>query len=208
MTQDSEVRRPAEGGATRGHRRPPRKVTRKSLENAALAYLGRFAATAKGLERVLMRRVERAARAGVSDAAEGAALVAAIVARYREAGLIDDAAFAEARAQSLFARGQSLRAIRLRLAQKGVGADDIELALARLAADEVGDAGTGSLDRAAARALARRRRLGPWRDGVRRGEMRERDLAALARAGFGYGIAREVIDGETGDDSEDDATGA
>ncbi|MFM2130671.1 MAG: hypothetical protein RL477_2217 [Pseudomonadota bacterium] len=179
----------------RAARRSPRKPTRRSLENAALAYLGRFAATARGLEQVLMRRVHRAARAGVADDGEGAALVSAIVARYREAGLIDDAAFAEARARSLFAHGVALRAIRLRLAQKGVGPAEIERALAALAEQE-GAGNARALEVEAARRLARRRRLGPWRDPARRGDMRERDLAALARAGFSYAIARAVVDGE------------
>ncbi len=180
-------------------RRAPRKPTRQSLENAALAYLGRFAASAKGLERVLMRRVDRAARAGIGDREEGAALIAAIIARYREAGLLNDAAFAEARARTLFERGQPLRAIRMKLAQKGVGTAEIEHALATLAANE-GNGNARTLDRDAAERLARRRRLGPWRDAARRKDMRERDLAALARAGFSYGIARDVIDGTDEDD--------
>ena len=49
--------------------------------------------------------------------------------------------------------------------------------------------------RQAAHALARRRKLGPYRPGER-SAYREKDLAALARAGFSFGIAREVIDGE------------
>jgi regulatory protein len=48
---------------------------------------------------------------------------------------------------------------------------------------------------AAARALARRRRLGPYRPGER-APYRDKDLAALARAGFRYDVARAVVDGE------------
>jgi regulatory protein len=48
---------------------------------------------------------------------------------------------------------------------------------------------------AAAHALARRRKLGPYRAGER-ASFRQKDLAALARAGFAFGIAREVIDGD------------
>ncbi|MHA1114431.1 MAG: regulatory protein RecX, partial [Alphaproteobacteria bacterium] len=49
-------------------------------------------------------------------------------------------------------------------------------------------------DLAAAIAYARRRRLGPWRVAAARAERRERDLAALARAGFNYDLARRVVD--------------
>jgi len=188
----------------RGARKPrrPRKVTRQSLENAALAYLGRFAATAHTLEAVLMRRVQRSARFHDTDPAEGAELVGAIIARYREAGLIDDAAFAEARAKTLFTRGTSLRAIALKLRQKGVGAADIEAALVRLADEVEGDSDRDTLNRQAARAYARRRRLGPWRTGPAREGVRERDLAALARAGFSYAIARDVIGALEDDDAD------
>jgi regulatory protein len=179
----------------------PRKVTRASLENAALAYLARFATTAKGLTEVLMRRVHRAAHHHGTDPAEGRALVDTIVVRYRDAGLIDDATFAQARARTLFARGVAVRAVVFRLRRKGVSDDDIAAAIAGLDPESGDSADTRALDRAAARTLARRRRLGPWRRGPAGEDARGRDLAALARAGFSYGIAREVIDGAADDDT-------
>lgn len=202
------TRREAEHGAKRPAgargRRAPRPITRGYLENVALAYLARFAATAKGLETVLMRRVTRSAAHHGTDPADGAALVRDLIARYRDAGLIDDAAFAEARARTLHQRGLPLRAIAFRLRRKGVGAGDIDRALARLA-EEAGLPDSPApdrvaLDTAAARAYARRRRLGPWRAPDRRADMRERDLAALARAGFSYRVARAAMD-ETPDDA-------
>lgn len=183
-------------------RRAPKRITRTYLENVALWYLGRFAATAKGLEQVLMCRVLRAARHHGSDPAEGAAMIADIIQRYREAGLLNDRAFAEARAKTLHERGLPVRAIALKLRQQGVAAGDIEAAIGTLAADRLSDAEAGqdgdihALDRDAAMTYARRRRIGPWRNNGKRAEMRERDLAAMARAGFSYGIAREIIDSD------------
>lgn len=168
-------------------RRPVRKATRQSLENAALHYLERFAASADSLRRVLMRRVERSARAHDTDREEGAAAVSAILERFREAGLLDDAAYAEGRIATLHRRGLSARGIRRQLAAKGVDRDTVEAALSGLAA-EMPDP-----DLAAAIAYARRRRLGPWR-GADRASRRDRDLAALARQGFAYDIALRVID--------------
>jgi regulatory protein len=50
---------------------------------------------------------------------------------------------------------------------------------------------------AAAAAYARRRRLGPFRRvPEERAERRQKDLAALARRGFGYGVAKQVIDAD------------
>lgn len=169
-------------------RRPPKKATARHLENVALWYLQRFAASADSLRRVLMRRVEKSARAHDTDRDEGAAFVEDIIARFRRSGLLDDRVYAEGRTLSLHRRGISTRGIRARLAAKGVGAEDIGAALAVLR-DQTADP-----DLAAAIAYARRRRIGPYRTRGDREEMRERDLAALARQGFGYDIARRVIE--------------
>lgn len=169
-------------------RRPPKKATARHLENVALWYLQRFAASADSLRRVLMRRVEKSARAHDTGRNEGAAFVEDILMRFRRSGLLDDRVYAEGRTRNLNRRGISTQGIRARLAAKGVGADDIAVALAMLH-DE-----TAEPDLAAAIAYARRRRIGPWRIRDDREERRERDLAALARQGFGYDIARRVID--------------
>jgi regulatory protein len=169
-------------------RKAPRKATPKSLENAALYYLERFASSAENLRRVLLRRVERSARAHATDREEGAAAVDDIVRRFVASGILDDRAYSAARAGTLHRRGASARKIRATLMQKGVASDDIEAALATLR-DEADDP-----ELAAAVTLARRRRLGPYRPEGDREARREKDLAALARAGFGYDIARQVIE--------------
>lgn len=180
-------------------RRTPRRATPKSLENAGLHHLARFASSAENLRRVLMRRVERSARAHGTDIEEGAAAVAEIVARLAASGLIDDAAYAQGRALSLFRRGASQRKIRSSLAQKNVGAEDIEAALASLTSL------SGDPELAAALTLARRRRLGPYGAPGDRDDRRRKDLAVLARAGFGYRIARRVIEARSADDLEEEA---
>ena len=91
--------------------KPPRKATRQSLENAALHYLERFAASADALRRVLMRRVERSAQAHDTDRAEGAAMVDAILERFRQSGLLNDAVYAEGRTATLHRRGASARGV-------------------------------------------------------------------------------------------------
>ena len=180
--------------ANRKPRRPvPRKATPRHLENAALWYLARFQATAQSLERILMRRVARSARHHGTDAEQGRALVGELIDRYRRAGLLDDAAYARARARTLHERGLSARAIRARLKAKGVLEADIEAAFASLSETFGAD---GDFDLGAARRYARRRRLGPWRRTRERQGRREKDLAALARAGFSYRVAKAVIDGE------------
>ena len=174
-----------------------RKITERSIENGALFYLQRFATSAANLRRVLMRKVRRSAHAHGADGddpliADGAAIVERVIGRFIEAGLLDDRTYAEGRAASLHRRGMSARRIRQQLQQKGVGAEAAEHALAALAAETAG--GPAALDLAAAVNLARRRRLGPFRAPSDRPRLREKDLAALARAGFGYPLAVLVID--------------
>lgn len=171
--------------------RQPRRISKNSLENAALHYLERFSSSAENLRRVLLRRVERAVRVHGDDPEEGRALVADLVARYQTSGLLDDRLYAEAKASSLLRRGRSQRAIRQNLAGRGVDAEIIDQALDTLVED-----GGAELDHSAALALARRRRLGPFRPAESRAAHRDRDLAALGRAGFSWEVARVVIDGD------------
>jgi regulatory protein len=168
--------------------RTPKRITRAYLEHAALAYLERFSSSAENLRRVLMRKVERSCRHHDEDPSAFAGLVGEVVERCARNGLVDDRRYAEGRIASLRRRGGSTRAIAARLGRKGVERDVIEAALAA----------EGTDDEAAAQAFARRRRLGPYRTGDR-AAYREKDLAALARAGFAYATARAVVDGTAED---------
>ncbi|MBW2275273.1 MAG: RecX family transcriptional regulator, partial [Deltaproteobacteria bacterium] len=99
-------------------------------------------------------------------------------------GLVDDRAFALSLCKRLRRRGSSARRIRAGLIGRGVS-DEL--------ADEVLGCEAGETpDLVAACRYARRRRLGPYR-GV---ERHERDLAALARAGFSRDIADRVLGAE------------
>ena len=87
------------------------------------------------------------------------------------------------------------------LQRKGVARSDITAALAELEAE------FDNSELVAAYNYARRRRLGPYRAEDSRDEYRERELAALARAGFGFDTARRVIDAPTVEDLEAAALG-
>ncbi len=180
-------------------RRHPRPATAARLEKAALAHLDRYATSAANLRNVLMRRVERSVRLHDSDRCEAAAWVDAIIAKLLERRLLDDAAYARARANSLHRSGASRRKTAGMLRQKGVAQSDIAAALATIEAEYADSELT------AACRYARRRRLGPYRLPETRDGRRERDLAALARTGFGYDTARRVIDAGSAQDLEAEA---
>src|SRR5437660_2283668 len=161
-----------------------RAIAPAMLEKWALAYLERFASSAENLRRVLRRRVRRRVRDDDETVRAADALIDALVIRYRDSGLIDDAAYAAGRARARLTRGQSLRRIAAGLMAKGVGAEDRAAALQALRET------APDPDLAAACAFARRRRLGPFRRGQ---ADPARELAAFARAGFARREAEAVL---------------
>jgi regulatory protein len=173
----------------------PKKVTPDYLERAALFYLERYSSSAENLRRVLDRKLRRSIQEhGVPDAAEGAAWIAALLARLQHNNLLNDRAFAESRVRRLYAEGKALGRIRQTLAAKGVAKVDIEAALERLQ-DE---AHTPISDLPAAATFARKRKLGPYRsDPAERAAMRQKDLGALARRGFSQAVAMKVLNAES-----------
>ena len=167
-----------------------RRLSARSLENSALFYLRRYAATVKGLRRVLLRKVDRALKVhpGV-ERVQAVQWVDELLARFEKNGYLDDRRFAEVRAGSLQRRGASVRLIQVRLRAKGVSPELIAQSVRGLAEEG------RPPDWVAAVAYARRRRLGPFRkkplDG-RPGRMKE--LASFARAGFGFALAAKIVD--------------
>jgi regulatory protein len=151
------------------------------LERWAFDYLARYASSAENLRRVLMRRVRRRAPDAVPVAAP---LIEALLMRFSESGLLDDVAYAVARAEALHRRGESLRAMRARLSAKGVQSSVVEEVVSALIST------SPEPDLAAACAFARRRRLGPFR---RSAADHTRELRAFARAGFSRRIAKAVL---------------
>ena len=130
--------------------------------------------------------------------------IEAVVAACLRVGHVEDARYAEMKAETLRRRGLSRRMILARLADKGIAPETARAALdgvdaeALPRAEEDGaaldHATSDDADKAAARAFARRRRLGPYRRGGRDEARRERDMAALARGGFTFETARTIVD--------------
>jgi regulatory protein len=157
-----------------------------ALHDAALAYLARYAATEAGLRRVLDRRVERwgrAANGSDDDVAAAKRAAGEVVARLAAAGAVSDSTFAESRARSLARAGRSRRAIAAALAAKGVAT---ETARRVLPSEET--------ELVSALALARRRRIGPFRAGGPPDDAgRRRELGVLARVGFPQSVALRAL---------------
>jgi regulatory protein len=155
-----------------------------ALRQAALNHLARYGTTQAGLLRVLTRRIQRWARAAEAPGESVTAAVAAaraVVAQLTAIGALDDARFAESRVRSLQRAGRSRRAISAHLQAKGVPAE-----LAAVPEDPAAEL-------AAALLYARRRRIGPFRPEPDP-DLRPRDLARMARAGFTAAAANQALD--------------
>ncbi|HEY8564401.1 MAG TPA: regulatory protein RecX [Beijerinckiaceae bacterium] len=176
-------------GGEKQERRPPRPVTAAYLDRAALAYLERYASSAENLRRVLRRKVDLRCRLRGEEADEHYPLIDEAVAKALRIGLIDDRRYAEARVSTLRRRGGSARAIASKLQAKGVERETVAAALAEEETDEA----------QAAEAFARRRKLGRYRPGDP-APYRDKDLGALARAGFSFDVARRVLDRDPDED--------
>lgn len=158
-------------------RRPPPPLDRASLEALALRYVEKFATTRGKLSAYLVRKVRERGWEGP------AADPQAIAARMASLGYVDDRAFAEAKARSLVRRGYGTRRVAEALRAAHVEADD--------AAPVVEEAAEHAF--VAALAFAKRRRFGPFATAAPDDRVRERQIAAMIRAGHEFSLARRII---------------
>ena len=162
-------------------RRPPRPLDAPRLEELALAYVARFATSAAKLEGYLARKLRERGWEG-----EGPAPVAALVERFVRAGYVDDLAFARAKSGSLLRRGYGQR--RIGQALHAAGIDEQVRDEVRVGPAE---------ERRAALAMARKRGFGPFGRSEPDRAMREKQIAAMLRAGHRLDSARELVNAAT-----------
>lgn len=158
-------------------RRNPRPLDAARLEELALSYVARFATSAAKVDGYLRRKLRERGWEGTGDPP-----VTALVERFVAAGYIDDAAYARAKSGSLLRRGYGQRRVAQALGAAGI-AEEVR-------AEVAPDAAAG---RRAALTLARKRRLGPFGAGAADRAAREKQIAAMLRAGHPLDSAREMV---------------
>ena len=152
------------------------------LEELALAYVARFATSAGKLGQYLKRKLhERGWEAQDDSGAQPD--IAALIERFVDVGYIDDAGFARGRASGLRRRGYGDRRVEQTLRGAGI-AEEVR-------ASVQGDEGAS---RRAALILARKRGFGPF--GAERPDpaKRQKQFAAMLRAGHPLDSVRILID--------------
>ncbi|SEJ33948.1 regulatory protein [Sphingomonas sp. OV641] len=169
-------------------RRSPPPLDAAKLEALALRYVERFATTRGKLASYLARKVrERGWTGAPVDPAELADRMAGL-------GYINDGLFAEARARSLTRRGYGVRRVSQALRAAHVEEDDAAPVLEQSAAEAL----------SSALALARRRRFGPFAQVPADDRTRERQIAAMLRAGHSFTLARRIVQAAPGEVPEGD----
>lgn len=179
------------------------QLTAEIVDQAALKYLNRFDSTVSNLRRVLVRQLGNQIARELEPVAQGPAeqqarlLIEALLERYQRSGVLDDLRYATHRVDALRRRGTSTRAIRQKLAHKGVPEATVVQAFENeeLRGDD-DDTETRDPDLVAAKNYAKRRRLGPYRSAQKTenaSERKQKDLATLARAGFSYAVASAAL---------------
>jgi regulatory protein len=172
--------------------KPPKPLGAARLEELALAYAARFATSAGKLADYLRRKLRERGWEG-----EGAPPIEAIVARFVEAGYVDDAAYARAKGSSMLRRGLGMRRVSQAWQAAGIAEEDREAARA----------GPGE-QRRAALALARKRRLGPFGPPPADRAAREKQIAMMLRGGHPLDSARELVNAASEDAAEQWAAAA
>jgi len=165
----------------------PQPIDSVRLEELALAYVARFATSRAKLEVYLRRKLRERGWGG-----EGEPPIVALAERLVSAGYVDDAAYARAKSGSLLRRGYGMRRVSQALGAAGI-AEDVR--------DDVRP-GKGAARRAAL-TMARKRGFGPFGPAQVDRAKREKQIAAMLRAGHPLDSARELVDAPTVDAAEE-----
>ena len=180
----------------------PRKPEHVRMMNKAVDYLGRYASSRHKLGQILQRFASR--KLTDYDADDIAAAIEQTIDQCSQLGYLDDRQFAVTVARSQRRLGRSQAVIRQRLRQHALGDDIIAHALAE--ADE--NSANGDLQ--AAIRFAQRRRLGPFaqrqsahHQRLDAQQWKQRDLGAMARAGFSMATSRQILDHDDPDTIDD-----
>ncbi|MEP2736622.1 MAG: regulatory protein RecX [Erythrobacter sp.] len=163
------------------------------MRDLALSYAARYATTAAKLENYLIRKIRERGLEETDEPVDIPAQIGTIVDRLVELKYVDDEAYAKARSGSLLRRGYGKRRVNEALRHAGVDEHTREEVAPNIAKA-----------REAAIILARKRRFGPYGqeqhqdDDEERARLdpakRQKQIAAMLRAGHGFDTARAIID--------------
>jgi regulatory protein len=154
------------------------------LRDAAIRYLNRYVPSVKQFRSVLTRKVDRTIQArGDGDRVSALELIEKEIQRRIETGELHDRNFAINWVEHLQEKGKSVQQIRSKLYQKGISSTIIEEVI------------TGMEDVSFEVALiyAKKRGFGPFRRTATDRLRKQKDIAAMLRAGHSFDVVKEIM---------------
>lgn len=160
----------------------PKKITETYLSNSGKYYLERFAASTEQFRRVMTRKINKSCKAHPDQMPETCfEALEKIIVKFQDLGFLNDPGYASGLTNSLRNKGWPRGRIAMRLKEKGIAPGLIEELLADPEPDD---------DFQKALIWIKRKKLGAFATKER---PFEKDLAALARAGFDYHAANRAL---------------
>ncbi len=178
-------------------KRPAKKITPQRLKNIGIYYLKRFESSVENLRSVLQKRVNQYAKENPDfNKQEAYQWVEDVLTEFEKLHYLDDKRFTEIKVRGYLSAGKPARYIQNKLREKGIANAQIE--------DMLDDFGYNPQEMALK--LAKRKKIGPFRpDEESRKQNRQKDMAALIRAGFDYDVVSEIMGADfIADDTGDD----
>ena len=178
-------------------KRPTKKITPQRLKNIGLYYLKRFESSVENLRSVLQKRVNQYAKENPEfNKQEAYQWVENVLAEFEKLHYLDDERFTEIKVRHYLAVGKPVRYIQNKLREKGIANAQID--------EMLDDFGYNPQEMALK--LAKRKKIGPFRPNEEARKLnRQKDMAALIRAGFDYDVVSEIMGMDfIADDRDDD----
>lgn len=166
----------------------PKPPTKARLRHIALYYLDRFESSEENLRAVLKRRIDKYAFFDRTyNPNEAYQWAEEVIEECLKQNFVNDERYAEFKVNNYLSIGKSRRYIEQKLKQKGID----ENVVAKFFDEENYSELETALN------FAKKKKIGRFReDESKRADNRQKDLAALVRAGFDYDVAKIVLEDE------------
>lgn len=164
-----------------------KRLTENRLMNITLFYLSRYESSTEKVRSMLNRRLRRMKMQGEEIPPEAPVWIENILQKIQKESYVDDNRYAENQVRSLAAQGKSEHFICAKLALAGISGDRVKEILDSIE----------STEESRAKRFVARKKIGYLRPRGDRQKFWEKDMAALARAGFSYDIARQALTDES-----------
>jgi len=160
-----------------------KRLTENRLMNIALFYVSQYESSVEKVRQMLNRRLRRLKMQGEEVPPEAPVWINNILQKIQDQSYVDDNRYAENQVRNLILQGKSEHFICAKLALAGIRAERVK---------EILDA-MESTEESRAKRFVERKKIGYLRPRDERAKFWEKDMAALARAGFSYDIARSAL---------------